>query len=170
MSRHQFLSLGLFLVVSLGWSLVFFTVRPLDFLPEVLPAPFGLLIAWLPPLGMFAVSLLLRRTSFSELPTSFFGESRKWSILIALVPIGLLGGFGVDNEMGIQANLFGLFMGALLIIYTILEEYGWRGYLQHALPIRSEWLKYTLIALVWYIWHWDFLDGIGWGSLLIWGL
>ncbi|MEL7533074.1 MAG: CPBP family glutamic-type intramembrane protease [Bacteroidota bacterium] len=167
----RILPISLFLLISLAWSYVFFVERPLDFVFDLGWGHWALLLAWLPPLGMFLISLLLRRTDPSPEPTSFFGHSSKWSILIALLPVGLLSAFGVSNDYGIQANLFGLFMGGLLLGYTLLEEYGWRGYLQDALPIKREWLKYGLIGLIWYVWHWDFVGAaISWNALLFLGL
>lgn len=165
------LPISIFLFISLAWSFVFFVERPLDFVFEQGLGHWELLLAWLPPLGMFLISLLLRRTDRPVNPTTFFGHSSKWSLLIAALPIVLLAGFGIENDYGVQANLFGLFVGAWLLVYTLLEEYGWRGYLQDALPFKSEWLKYSIIGLIWYVWHWSFVgSAISWNALLILGL
>ncbi|MFK7924160.1 MAG: CPBP family glutamic-type intramembrane protease [Bacteroidia bacterium] len=167
----RILPISLFLFISLAWSFVFFVERPLDFVLEMGLGHWALLLAWLPPLGMFLISLLLRRTDPSDDPTTFFGHSSKWSIMIAALPVMLLAAFGVANDYGIQENLFGLFMGGLLLGYTLLEEYGWRGYLQDALPFKTEWIKYSLIGLIWYVWHWNFVGAaISWNALLILGL
>ncbi|WP_317167132.1 CPBP family intramembrane glutamic endopeptidase [Winogradskyella wichelsiae] len=46
-------------------------------------------------------------------------------------------------------------MGTLL--YCIMEEYGWRGYLQEELKTLKPWKKYLLIGTIWYLWHLTFL-------------
>ncbi|MEM6344677.1 MAG: CPBP family glutamic-type intramembrane protease [Bacteroidota bacterium] len=161
----RILPISLFLIISLAWSYVFLVERPLNFVFDLGWGHWALLLAWLPPLGMFLGSLLLRRTDPSPAPPSFFGHSAKWSVMIAILPVGLLVAFGVNNDYGVQENLFGLFMGGLLLVYTLLEEYGWRGYLQDALPSKREWLKYILIGIVWYVWHWE--TSISWNSLLL---
>jgi len=43
------------------------------------------------------------------------------------------------------------------LIYCILEEYGWRGYLQEELKSLKAWQKYFIIGFMWYLWHLTFL-------------
>ncbi|WP_431978688.1 CPBP family glutamic-type intramembrane protease [Salinibacter sp.] len=40
----------------------------------------------------------------------------------------------------------------------VLEEVGWRGYLQNALDSLPDWQRFGLVGLLWYGWHLSFLS------------
>ena len=43
-------------------------------------------------------------------------------------------------------------------IFCIGEEFGWRHYLQNATSFMNEWLQSFLIGLLWFFWHYSFLE------------
>jgi len=44
----------------------------------------------------------------------------------------------------------------ILILYALLEEYGWRGYLQSELSGLKKIYKYLIITILWFVWHLNF--------------
>lgn len=109
----------------------------------------GIFIAAL--LGLFLLQKQ-RKTGIS-----FFGTSGFKSLLMALIPTVLLIVIGVQNKYGINAHLFGLIAAFGSFIYCIMEEYGWRGYLQEEFKFLKPVVKYLLIGVIWYAWHLSFL-------------
>jgi membrane protease YdiL (CAAX protease family) len=88
---------------------------------------------------------------------SFYGKSRFYSLAaILVIPAGLTV-IGVRESSGSNEHYFGLLTGIMLIFYALGEEYGWRGYLQQALFPIKEAYRILLIAVLWYIWHLNFL-------------
>ncbi len=48
----------------------------------------------------------------------------------------------------------------VVLIYGLLEEIGWRGYLQQELKILPKKLSILIIAILWYFWHLNFDFGL----------
>lgn len=92
-----------------------------------------------------------------ETSISFWGTSRTKSILMALIPTLLLIGIGVQNKYGINAHVFGLIAAIGSFMYCIMEEYGWRGYLQEEFKFLKPLIRFILIGCIWYAWHLEFL-------------
>lgn len=88
---------------------------------------------------------------------SFFGTSKTKSILMALVPTVLLIAIGVQNNYEINIHLYGLIAAFGSFIYCIMEEYGWRGYLQEEFKFLKPLVRFLLIGFIWYAWHLSFL-------------
>jgi uncharacterized protein len=110
----------------------------------------GIFIAGL--LGLF----LLRKQSKVEV--SFLGTSKWKSLLMALIPTVLLIIIGVPNKYEINSHLFGLIAAIGTLIYCIMEEYGWRGYLQEEFQFLKPLIKFLIIGVIWYAWHLSFLS------------
>lgn len=109
----------------------------------------GIFIAGL--LGLY----LLRKQRKVEI--SFWGTSQSKSLLMASIPTVLLIVIGVQNKYGINPHLYGLIAAFATFIYCIMEEYGWRGYLQTELQFLRPITKFFLIGFIWYSWHLIFL-------------
>ena len=150
--------IGIFIGIALIWSYAWFSQRHLlnniiDNFQSIAVLFFGLV----PTLGLVIGSLLLRR-KLKKKEVSIAGTNLKYSIIILSIPILCLTLIGVENKFGIQVNLFGAFIGIFTMIYTFLEEYGWRGYLQEELLNNfNKWIVYIIIGVIWYTWHWYFL-------------
>ena len=104
--------------------------------------------------GLIALSLLKKKR---ETQISFFGTSKIKSLIMVTIPIIILTIIGVDNDFEMNSHLYGLIAITGTLIYCLMEELGWRGYLQEELRILNPLPKYLIIGFVWYVWHLSFL-------------
>lgn len=104
--------------------------------------------------GILGLYLLKKQRSID---ISFFGTSKVKSILMAIVPSVLLIVIGVKNNYAINIHLYGLIAAVGSFIYCIMEEYGWRGYLQEEFKFLKQGIKFLFIGIIWYAWHLSFL-------------
>ncbi len=104
--------------------------------------------------ALIAISLLKKER---KTEITLFGTSTSKSIIMTTIPIILVTIIGVKNDYGLEAHLFGFIAIIGTLLYCILEEYGWRGYLQEELNIVKPWKKYLIIGFIWYVWHLTFL-------------
>ena len=51
-----------------------------------------------------------------------------------------------------------IYNGIVIVSYGILEEFGWRGYLQDELRKIKPLYKYLIIGILWYSWHLAFIS------------
>ncbi len=161
MSTQTIGRLSLFACLSLVWSYFVFVHRPFAQLSQDWPYLLSLLLGWAPALGTLIMALILR-PRIPNLSSSLTGGHGRLIAIMLAVPIICLSIFGVFNAQNIHVNLFGLFLGFQVLIYALLEEYGWRGYMQEELKIlNNKWLSYIVIGLIWYLWHWFFLRSGG---------
>lgn len=104
--------------------------------------------------ALIAISLLKKKR---ETAITLFGTSKSKSLIMVTIPIIILTLIGVKNEFNLDTHLYGLIAVVGTLIYCIMEEYGWRGYLQEELKTIKPWLKYLIIGFIWYLWHLTFL-------------
>ena len=83
---------------------------------------------------------------------------RSTSIMIFFVPAIVLAIMGINRGDGLNPHYTGFILGIMISIYGILEESGWRGYLQDELKDINPWLRYLITGFLWYLWHFTFLD------------
>jgi uncharacterized protein len=130
-------------------------------LGELIPLPYGLNIFYRilrgigPAIGFLTVYYIMKSKVDRKL--TFWGVNKYYSILAAAVIPLSLGIVGVSNAENLDKHYYGLISGIFLIFYALGEEYGWRAYLQQALePMKILW-RVLLIAVLWYVWHLNFL-------------
>jgi membrane protease YdiL (CAAX protease family) len=110
-------------------------------------------------LGPFAGALLIW-TLYRPAPRISFGGT--WPAMGAAmlaVPMIVMAVLGVDNGFAMEPHLFGAYLGIWIATYALLEETGWRGYLQQEFRDRHALLRYSIVGLFWYAWHFSFLGG-----------
>ena len=95
-----------------------------------------------PAIGaIIAMAVFKHKTEYS-----IMGKSVWKSILTIVVPCLVFGIIG------------GLKMGGLCFLaftYGLLEEYGWRGFLQYELRALPWWQYALIITVMWFLWHLD---------------
>ena len=112
------------------------------------------LVAGLGPFIAGAIALRLHKSNSNRI--SFFGDEKLKNILIALLPLFSYSIIGLENDVGVNIYYYAFVYGSLNTVYAILEEFGWRRYLQNALEgINKHW-KYLIIGVIWWIWHFRF--------------
>jgi membrane protease YdiL (CAAX protease family) len=160
-NKMNFKRLFIFLIIAISLSNIFrFDVFGTKQILEKLPNWIYLLCSViLEGSGVFIGALiaikLLRKERKTEI--TFFGTSQRKGLLMSIIPIILLSIIGVKNEYGINENLYGLCAILISFIYAIMEEFGWRGYLQEEFKYLKSIKKYCLIGFIWYLWHLSFL-------------
>lgn len=91
--------------------------------------------------ALIAMAVFKRQTEYT-----ITGISTWKSIVTIAVPCLVFGIIG------------GLNMGVLCLLaftYGLLEEYGWRGFLQYELRQFSTWQYVLVITVMWFLWHLD---------------
>lgn len=104
--------------------------------------------------ALTAISLLNKKR---KTEITLFGTSKSKSLIMAMIPIIILTIIGVKNDYELNQHIYGFIAISITLLYCIMEEYGWRGYLQEELKSLKPWIKYLLIGLIWYLWHLTFL-------------
>lgn len=95
-----------------------------------------------PAIGALVAMLLFKRKT----EYTFAGKSARKSIATIVIPcivFGIIGGWAL--------GLTCLFA----FVYGLLEEYGWRGFLQYELRELPVWLYILIITMMWFLWHLD---------------
>lgn len=120
--------------------------------------PFAMYMHWIagagPALGAVAVWFLYRYRS--RLSLGGTNAALAWGMVA--VPALAMGGMGIPNAFGVEPHLFGVHMGVWIAVYALLEEVGWRGYLQDEFRDQQAILKYAVVGLFWYAWHLSWLN------------
>ena len=95
-----------------------------------------------PAVGALVAMLLFKRKTEYTL----FGKSA-WksmaTIVIPCVVFGIIGGW----NLGVTC--------LLAFAYGLLEEFGWRGFLQYELRNLPVWQYVLIITVMWFLWHLD---------------
>lgn len=106
-------------------------------------------------IGALLTILFLKKNRKVE--TTLLGTSKLKSLVMAVIPIIILTSIGVKNVFELDSHLYGFIAVIGTLLYCIMEEYGWRGYLQEELKTLQPWKKYLIIGFTWYLWHLTFL-------------
>jgi len=123
------------------------------------PGHWGLFRHLLSGFGPFVGALLVWAVFRPERRMSFGGTFPIMGVAMLAVPAFVLGIAGVPNIFGLDAHLFGIEIGLWIALYAVLEETGWRGYLQDELYGRPALLRYAIVGVFWYFWHFTYLLG-----------
>ena len=157
----NYVRLFVFLVIAYGVSNIFrFNIFEInDALEKSFTWSYLIIEGSLEGTGIFVAGILGLWMLKKQRPIgiSFFGTSKSKSLLMALIPTVLLIGIGVQNKYSIEPHLFGLIAAIGSFIYCIMEEYGWRGYLQEEFKFLKPVFRFLLIGFIWYAWHLSFL-------------
>ncbi len=105
-----------------------------------------------------------------RVPYSLLGAEPLLALAMVALTLGLIVVLGVANPYGVEPRLYGALAAGTTLIYCLMEELGWRGYLQTELAALANGPKYALIGTAWYLWHLSFLtDASLQANLLFWG-
>ncbi|MDY3547571.1 CPBP family intramembrane metalloprotease [Riemerella anatipestifer] len=122
-------------------------------------------------IAVLVVSFIFYKFSDIKSRYSLFGTNKLKSVLF---PIVLLTGYtihGIENEEGINPHFWAFVFCLFTLIYDIMEEYTWRGYLIENLGKTNLVIKSLISGVFWGIWHLlifrDFEQYGGFGIFLV---
>jgi hypothetical protein len=156
LTKNKWYSIVVFYIIAISSSFLFRL--------ELIQIPLNssiystFITGWLGAMGPFLGGLLMMYViKPSDRRMTFTGLFRWKSIALIMIPAICLGFFGANNKDSLNPHLFGFLLGLYIAIYGILEETGWRGYLQDELREFKPIFKYFIVACFWYTWHLTFL-------------
>ena len=95
-----------------------------------------------PAIGaLVAMFIFKRKTEYTLLGKSVWKSIA--TIVIPCIVFGIIGGW----ELGVTC--------LVAFTYGLLEEYGWRGFLQYELRNLPVWQYVLIITVMWFLWHLD---------------
>lgn len=90
--------------------------------------------------------------------SSLFGSWTRGAIALAVIPPAVCAAFGVPNNFGMNSHLAGGLIGAVIVLYALGEEIGWRGFMHDALGSAHAMVRPLIIGTAWWAWHLWFLQ------------
>ena len=123
--------------------------------------PFGLttiIKSLLEASGPFLGALLVLKIAKIKSQITLFGTQVIKSNLMIALPILLFTIFGANNNLNLNRHYYGFIIGLSIALYGVMEEYGWRGFLQNELIKLKPFQKSLIIGVLWYAWHLTFLS------------
>ena len=95
-----------------------------------------------PAIGALVAMLIFKRKTEYTLAGKSVWKSIA-TIVIPCIVFGIIGGW----NLGVTC--------LLAFVYGLLEEYGWRGFLQYELRELPMWQYVLIITVMWFLWHLD---------------
>lgn len=162
MINSKFIRITIYFAIALSTSVIFrlqpFELPKFNFSDYV----YGLLGGTGPFLGATVVLSLCKNKIKNEMTYKGFFN---WAtlLLLFLLPTLLFGIMGSNAK----SHTEGLLLGLYIAVYAVLEEKGWRGYLQSEFINTKPILKYFIVSVFWYTWHLTFMGKTSFQNELI---
>jgi len=157
-SAGRWLRIFVFYIIAIGFSIAARLYWHANDATAGWPTPSAIFRHLLSGIGPFIGAFVVWTAFRHPRRITFCGTSPTLAWTMLAVPAATIATLGVPNPYGIAPHLFGLFLGAWIAVYAILEETGWRGYLQDELCDHPPLRKYAIVGLFWYPWHLTFLQ------------
>lgn len=156
---QRWIRIALFYAVAIGFSFLARVIWRTSDVADARLGTWGLYRHLFSGVGPFAGAWLIWLVFSPGRRISYGGTFLPMGVAMLAVPALVLGVMGVKNGLAVDPHVFGVQMGVWIAIYAVLEETGWRGYLQdefHHWPVL---LRYVAVGVLWYAWHLTYLLG-----------
>ena len=100
--------------------------------------------------GLICYQLLKTKNAIG---VSLLGTRPVFSVAVCIVPLATLCLTQTKHDLTVI-----LVYAVTQFVYCFGEEFGWRHYLQNATSFMNDWLQSFLIGLLWFSWHYSFLE------------
>jgi membrane protease YdiL (CAAX protease family) len=102
---------------------------------------------------IFIISILFYKFSTIKTEISFLGKEKFKNLLFPVMLFTGYSMYGFRNNYEINEHLWAFLFCSVTIVYDIMEEYTWRGYLNDSLG-KIQWIiKSIITGIVWTFWH-----------------
>jgi membrane protease YdiL (CAAX protease family) len=148
-STKRITAITIFCIIAIGLRYYITQIKPDFFTNSNLYI--NILLQGIGPLlgGLFVIKFLKRPNELK-----FFGIGLLKTLLAISIPIVLFSLVGILNTGKPYLNAPKYI--AIILVYALFEEYGWRNYLQSELSDLNKIIKYLIITILWFIWHLNF--------------
>lgn len=99
------------------------------------------------------VSILFYRFSKVEQEITLLGNKKMKSLLFPIILFCCYSVNGMNNGEDINRHVWAFVICFFALIYNIMEEYAWRGYLIESLGKVNYMIKSLVSGIFWSIWH-----------------
>ncbi|AWH87016.1 CPBP family intramembrane metalloprotease [Flavobacterium album] len=100
-----------------------------------------------------AVALLFYAFDRQKQEITLLGDNKVKSLLFPAVLFICYSVYGINNSQGIDNHLWAAMFCGFALVYNIMEEYAWRGYLIESQSKMNYVFKSLLSGVLWAIWH-----------------
>ncbi|WP_313094732.1 CPBP family intramembrane glutamic endopeptidase [Empedobacter sp.] len=127
--------------------------------PNFLQLIFGGLVDFQLPWNMnhgliiFLISLLFYKFSKVKKEVSLLGKEGFKTLIFPFILLVGYSIYGINNDYGINKHLWAAIFISVTLLYDIMEEYTWRGYLNDALGNIFWIIKSIITGIFWAVWH-----------------
>ena len=156
---RKWIRIAIYYAIALGLSFLARVYWETSELADPRLGPWSVFRHLLNGVGPFVGAIAIWAAFRPERRMSFGGTFPLMGLAMLAVPAVVLGVAGIGNGFALDAHLFGVEMGLWIALYAVLEETGWRGYLQDELCEWPALLRYAVVGLFWYFWHFTYLLG-----------
>lgn len=104
-------------------------------------------------IAILIISLLFYRFSTVKSEYSILGDNKLKSLLFPLILFVAYSIYGISNQHGVNEHLWAFIFCLFTLLYDIMEEYTWRGYLIESLGKIQLLIKGIITGIFWAIWH-----------------
>ena len=105
-------------------------------------------------IAVLLVSFVFYKIAYNKQSAiTFFGTNRIKSILFPIVLLLGYGIYGIKNDQGINEHIWAIIFCLFTLVYDIMEEYTWRGFLTENLTPLHFVVKAIISGIFWAIWH-----------------
>jgi hypothetical protein len=157
--RIEWTKIGLFYLIACVVAFPFNTGRVSYTASRYLPGNLGYVPA---ALGLALAATLFWGSLGEKAKVTLTGGYLARSLLFCLTPMAAFTVVGMQHGGGADPHLFGLLYSAINLVYAIMEEAGWRGYLQNATRPLSDLRRFLITGLLWWPWHMRFAGAFDW--------
>jgi len=100
-----------------------------------------------------AVAIIFYAFDRRKQEITLLGDNKMKSLLFPAVLFICYSVYGINNNQGIDKHLWAFLFCGLALVYNIMEEYAWRGYLIESQGKINYVFKSLISGVLWAIWH-----------------
>lgn len=104
-------------------------------------------------IAIFIISFLFYRFSTIKSTYSLLGNNKLRSLLFPIILLVTYSIYGISNQHGINEHLWAFIFCLFTLLYDLMEEYTWRGYLIESLGKIQVLIKGVIAGIFWGFWH-----------------
>ncbi|WP_437921851.1 CPBP family intramembrane glutamic endopeptidase [Sphingobacterium sp. LRF_L2] len=152
-ARNKYFAIGLFYIIAV---LCRYVGAKTDFLKDIDNGYLHILLLGIgPTLGALITFVVFR------IPTNLSLKGTYATIWIPLIVYTIFPALLIATVYYVQEGNFPLLLMFTVLLYGLLEEIGWRGFLQEQLAKLPIIYANLLIAILWFVWHLNFAWNTG---------